>query len=111
LSADSEAALELAFWDSVKDGTPVELASYLKQYPEGTFASLARTRLEAAERSIEGFPDSASAAAGADELDLAFWNSVKDSYRREELQAYLDQHPNGHFASLARARLSSPDVT
>ena len=47
----------------------------------------------------------------ADALDLAFWNSVKDSNRREELQAYLEQHPNGHFAGLARARLSSPDVT
>ncbi|MGA7263691.1 MAG: hypothetical protein WBX30_22770 [Stellaceae bacterium] len=50
-------------------------------------------------------------AAAADELDLAFWNSVKDSPRREELQAYLDQHPTGHFAALARARLSSPEVT
>jgi hypothetical protein len=49
--------------------------------------------------------------AAADELDLAFWNSVKDSYWREELQAYLDQHPNGHFTALARARLSSLDVT
>jgi hypothetical protein len=29
LSADSEAALELAFWESVKDGTPAELESYL----------------------------------------------------------------------------------
>jgi hypothetical protein len=46
----------------------------------------------------------------ADALDLAFWDSVKDSNRREELQAYLDQHPNGHFAGLARARLSAPDV-
>jgi hypothetical protein len=25
-------------------------------------------------------------------------------------QAYLDQHPNGHFAALARARLSAPEV-
>ena len=39
--------------------------------------------------------------------DLALWNSVKDSNRRDELQAYLTQHPNGHFAELARARLSS----
>jgi hypothetical protein len=52
-----------------------------------------------------------SSAAAADELGLAFWNSVKDSYWREELQAYLDQHPNGHFTALARARLSSLDVT
>jgi hypothetical protein len=52
-----------------------------------------------------------SSAAAADELGLAVWNSVKDSYWREELQAYLDQHPNGHFTALARARLSSLDVT
>jgi hypothetical protein len=45
----------------------------------------------------------------ADALDLAFWNSVKDSQRREELQACLEQHPNGHFAELARARLSSSE--
>ena len=48
LSADSEAALELAFWESVKDGTPAELESYLDKYPEGRFASLARTRIAAA---------------------------------------------------------------
>jgi len=40
---------------------------------------------------------------------IVFWNSVKDSHRREELEAYLAQHPNGHFAEPARARLSSPE--
>jgi class 3 adenylate cyclase len=107
LSADNDAALELSFWESVKDGTPAELESYLERYPDGTFASLAKTRIAAAEGSAEGTPD----ASAADELDLAFWNSVKDSCRREELQAYLDQHPNGHFAALARLRLVSPEVT
>jgi adenylate cyclase len=111
LSADNEVALELALWDSVKDGSPAELESYLEQYPQGTFASLARTRIDAA---LHPTPDPAAPAtteAAADPLDLAFWESVKDSNRCEELQAYLDQHPNGHFAGLARARLSSPDVT
>jgi adenylate cyclase len=106
LSAESEVALELAMWESVKDGSPAELETYLEQYPDGTFASLARTRLDAAAHSPA---DSIPADAAADALDLAFWNSVKDSDRREELQAYLDQHPNGHFAGLARARLSSTD--
>jgi adenylate cyclase len=32
-SADSEVALELALWDSVKDGSPAELEAYLEQYP------------------------------------------------------------------------------
>ena len=93
------------------DGSPAELESYLEQYPEGTFASLARTRLDAAARSpIDGPADPTPVEAAADALDLAFWESVKDSGRREELQAYLDQHPNGHFAGLTRARLSSPEV-
>ncbi len=108
LSADNEVALELALWDSVKDGSPAELKSYLEQYPEGTFASLAQTRLEAAALSPTSAPPTPEEVA-ADALDLAFWNSVKDSNRREELEAYLEQHPNGHFAGLARARLSSPD--
>jgi adenylate cyclase len=111
LSADNEVALELALWDSVKDGSTPELESYLEQYPDGTFAALAKTRLAATALSPDEptAPTPADAAAAA--LDLAFWNSVKDSNRREELQAYLEQHPNGHFAALARARLSTPDVT
>ena len=110
LSADNEVALELALWDSVKDGSPAELESYLEQYPEGTFASLARTRRDAAALSPAGAVTPASPDAAAEALDLAFWNSVKDSNRRDELAAYLEQHPDGHFAALARARLSSLEV-
>jgi adenylate cyclase len=110
LSADNEVSLELALLDSVKEGSPAELESYLEQYPEGTFASLARTRLDAAALSSPS-PAPTPEEVAAEALDLAFWNSVKDSERREELQAYLEQHPNGHFAGLARARLSSPEVT
>ena len=109
--AADEVALELALWDSVKEGSPAELESYLEQYPEGTFASLARTRIDAALHSTVDPAMEATAEAAADPLDLAFWESVKDSNRCEELQAYLDQHPTGHFAGLARARLASPDVT
>jgi adenylate cyclase len=109
LSADNEVALELALWDSVKDGSAGELESYLKEYPEGTFAPLARTRLDAAALSPPGPVPPTPEEVAAEALDLAFWNSVKDSTRSEELQAYLEQHPNGHFAGLARARLSSPD--
>ena len=110
LSADNEVALELAFWDSVKDGSPAELETYLEQYPDGTFAPLARTRLDAAALSPTGPHAPTPADAAAEALDLAFWNSVKDSNRREELEAYLEQHPDGHFAGLARARLSSADL-
>jgi adenylate cyclase len=107
LSADNEVALELALWDSVKEDSRAELESYLEQYPEGTFASLARTRLNAAALSSPS-PAPTPEEVAAEALDLAFWNSVKDSDRREELQAYLEQHPNGHFAGLARARSIQP---
>ena len=110
-SADSEVALELALWESVKDGSPEELRAYLEQYPGGTFAALARTRMEASLLPSANPATLTPAEAAADALDLAFWNSVKDSRRREELEAYLAQHPDGHFAELARARLSSPEVT
>lgn len=107
-SADSEIALELAFWDSVKDAGPEELETYLEKYPEGNFAALARTRIEAVACSTIEAEEPAPAAAVPDPFDLTFWNSVKDSDRREELEAYLERHPDGHFASLARARLSAP---
>ena len=72
---------------------------------------IAQTRLDAASLSLTRPPVPSPADVAADELDLAFWNSVKDSNRRDELQACLTQHPNGHFAELARARLSSRYVT
>jgi uncharacterized caspase-like protein len=36
------------------------------------------------------------------ELELLFWNSVKDSKSPAVLEAYLDRYPNGSFAVLAR---------
>jgi adenylate cyclase len=111
LSADAEVSLELALWNSVKDGGPDELASYLEHFPEGTFASLARTRQTIEEAEI---PDGKTTAtldkkATVDALDAAFWDAIKDTQTPEELAAYLEQHPDGHFAALARARLARPD--
>ena len=37
-------------------------------------------------------------------LDLAFWNSVKDSTDAAMFEAYLEQYPIGSFAALARAK-------
>lgn len=91
-------ALELALWNSVKDGGREELAAYLEQYPEGTFASLARMR-QAAPAEV------GNAEERAADLDAAFWEAIKDTQTDEELAAYLEQHPEGHFASLARARI------
>jgi len=109
LSAETEVSLELALWDSVKDGGPDELASYLEHYPGGTLASLARTR-QTAEEEPSGGPTPATLAKEAteDALDAAFWDAIKDTQAPDELAAYLEQHPDGHFSALARARLARP---
>jgi adenylate cyclase len=106
-SADNEVALELALWESVKEGGAAELESYLEHYPEGTFASLARTRQSAAQD--DRASPSEHQEATPDTLDLAFWDAIKESQAPEELTAYLERHPNGHFSALARARLSQPE--
>lgn len=44
----AQQALELALWDAVKDSrSAAELKAYLEQFPKGTFAPLARTRIAA----------------------------------------------------------------
>jgi hypothetical protein len=43
---------ESLFWMSIKDGTdPAAFEAYLKQYPQGTFAALARQRLASVSQS------------------------------------------------------------
>jgi formylglycine-generating enzyme required for sulfatase activity len=38
--------------------------------------------------------------------ELVFWESIKDSQRAEDYEAYLEAFPNGRFAPLAKARAS-----
>ena len=46
-------------------------------------------------------------APAATEVELAVWNSVKDTTLPAELEAYLAIYPNGVFAPLARIRLEA----
>ncbi len=43
----------------------------------------------------------------ASAAEIEFWQSVKDSKNPAEVRAYLDKHPNGEFATLARLRLQA----
>lgn len=46
--ADASAAIDLAFWDSVKNSAnPADFQAYLRKFPNGSFESLARSRLAA----------------------------------------------------------------
>ncbi|WP_332670950.1 SUMF1/EgtB/PvdO family nonheme iron enzyme [Aromatoleum sp.] len=41
----------------------------------------------------------------AEQYELAFWDSIKDSEHASDYEAYLKVYPNGRFAALARARI------
>lgn len=95
-------ATERTYWDSIKDTRNAnELKTYLDQYPGGMFAALAAERLKGL--AAPPIPSPASGDNSANER--AYWDSVKDTRHPEELQAYIDQFPNGLFTALARNRL------
>ena len=52
-------------------------------------------------------PAAVAAVQPANDVELEFWRSVKDSNKAEELKAYLTNYPNGQFRSLALARVAS----
>lgn len=56
------------------------------------------------------FPSTQTTIATVDPVvvDLAFWDSIKNSKAPEDYQAYLDKFPNGQFASIAKRRVSIP---
>ena len=105
LTADEPAAFELAFWETIKESKePAEFEAYLKRYPDGAFTALARARRSALlDNTVQADP----AAPGAEfvAVELAFWDSVKDSENPAMYEAYLEKYPEGAFAELAKTRL------
>jgi hypothetical protein len=43
--------------------------------------------------------------AGGTEIEVSYWESIKDSTNSEDFEAYLARYPAGNFADLARIRL------
>jgi hypothetical protein len=63
-SADIQLQLEGEFWKSVRESNRADdVQAYLDKYPNGTFASLARNRLNALARPAEAAPTLAAAPA------------------------------------------------
>ncbi|SEE15559.1 Adenylate cyclase, class 3 [Rhizobiales bacterium GAS188] len=104
-SGRSEAAsleVELAFWEAAKDSSNcVELEAYLQRYPEGEFVALASARL----KTLQEVAAEPPVHTDGDEVELTFWNSVKDKGNPDMFRAYLDKYPKGAFAELARINL------
>ena len=105
LTADEPAAFELAFWETIKESKePAEFEAYLKRYPDGAFTALARARRSALpDNTVQADPATSGAEFVA--VELAFWDSVKDSENPAMYEAYLEKYPEGAFAELAKTRL------
>ncbi len=164
-SSFDERQLDLSFWNSIKSSNNSEMyEEYLAQFPDGTFAGLAKLKLSAlrandaqrlaaeeeARRQAEATAEAEHLAAEeearrqaeaeaerlAAELEtmrqfeavrlaeeeiqrkaaeeevnrqaseLTFWDAIKDSANAADYEAYVEQYPNGTFATLARNRLA-----
>jgi hypothetical protein len=105
--ADDPAEFELAFWEAIKDTRdPAELAAYLEQYPAGAFTALAEARRQALVEEQRAPTEPASPDPDLVAVELAFWDTVKDTDNPAMYEAYLEQYPAGAFAALAKVRLS-----
>jgi adenylate cyclase len=94
-------AVELVFWESIKESTrPADYEAYLEQYPEGSFVPLARTRLDEFASVGGGMRDPKDR-----EVELSFWESIRESDNPATLQAYLEKYPEGEFKAPAKIRL------
>ena len=66
LPKNSTEQYELAFWESIKDSAyPSDYEAYLKAYPNGRFATLAKARIERLKATASARPPAAVSAASA----------------------------------------------
>jgi class 3 adenylate cyclase len=94
-------SVELLFWESIKDSVrAADYEAYLEQYPDGDFAALALARREALTDA-----DGQARDPTDREIELSFWESIRESDNPKSLQAYLDKYPNGEFRALAEIQL------
>jgi class 3 adenylate cyclase len=104
-SVSDPAAFQLAFWDAIKDSAdPAEFEAYLEQYADGPFAKLAEARRHALQEGTTQ-PEPSPSPAELVALELAFWESVRESDNPAMYEAYLEKYAEGAFAALAKARL------
>ncbi|MBX9944867.1 MAG: adenylate/guanylate cyclase domain-containing protein [Reyranella sp.] len=104
-TAAEQQSVEIVFWESIKESArAADYEAYLEQYPDGSFAALARTRLEEFASAQGGMRDPQDR-----EVELSFWESVRESDNPASLHAYLEKYPEGEFKALAEIRLAEID--
>lgn len=98
-SQSTTSQLEHAYWDSIKSGeNAAYFESYLSRYPEGTFADIARLKIEELKNKT------ANKNANA---EIAYWQSIQDATQPELFASYLSRYPNGIYAELANLKIKT----
>jgi len=97
------AAIELSYWDTIKNSNnPDDFKSYLDKYPDGQFASLAKSRSQAVR-------PGGNAATG-DSMEMVYWNAIKDSRNPSDFRSYVTKFPGGLFVELANSRIAAMEA-
>lgn len=100
------ATIELVYWQSIQGSSePSAFDAYLARYPDGMFADIAQIKRASLLASATDSAKPAPPESDRTDIELAFWNAIKDSTATADYRAYIEQFPDGNFIALARARL------
>ncbi|WP_194715328.1 protein kinase domain-containing protein [Noviherbaspirillum soli] len=80
--------------------------SYLRDYPDGRFAPIARAALERIRAVAEETPPAPSPAVTAASEEETLWKAVRNIDMPLVYESFLGKYPNGRHAADARARLA-----
>jgi hypothetical protein len=99
---------EIVFWQSIPpNAAATDYEEYLRQYPQGRFAGLARNRL-AALRSPPPKPEpSPSRTPPLADEELAFWKTTMAAGAAGNFEEYLQRYPQGRFSDIARYQIAA----
>ena len=115
---DSGWQKEFDLWrTSNKGGKVSDYQTYLRLYPNGKFANVAKRRIEelsAAVQTPDGADETAAVAdttknvAESDsKRDLEMWRQVSKTGKLEDYEKYLKEFPKGKFAKVAKTRIEN----
>jgi serine/threonine protein kinase len=106
-AAPTGASREEAQWllaSSLNNAAAYE--AYLRDYPDGRFAPIARAALERIRAVAEEAPPAPSPAVTAASEEETLWKAVRNIDMPLVYESFLGKYPNGRHAADARARLA-----
>lgn len=114
---DSGWQKEFELWrTSNKGGAVADYQKYLRLYPNGKFANVAKKRIEELNAGTQTTANTDETAAVADatknvaddgKRDLEMWRQVSKTGKLEDYQKYLKEFPQGKFAKVAKTRIEN----